>query len=128
MPTRLRVDCRRAVADGGAPRRPGLGLPLASPWTRRPVRIDIAYGGSCTAGKREDFEQYHAVLVLGRAARAARGAGVTLYLQFGTQDVRDHCQQQGWLEAFAAVGASCCSRPAAPAPTAGRARPRRPTR
>ncbi len=25
-------------------------------------RIDIAYGRSCTAGKRENFEQYHAVL------------------------------------------------------------------
>jgi 3-isopropylmalate/(R)-2-methylmalate dehydratase large subunit len=30
---------------------------------------------------------------------------VVLYLQFGTQDVRDHCLQQGWLDDFRAVGA-----------------------
>ena len=30
---------------------------------------------------------------------------VTLYLQFGTVDVREHCVRQGWLAAFEAVGA-----------------------
>jgi 3-isopropylmalate/(R)-2-methylmalate dehydratase large subunit len=40
---------------------------------------------------------------------AARGLrvppGVKLYLQFGTVDVRDYCIAQGYLDAFAAVGA-----------------------
>ena len=30
---------------------------------------------------------------------------VTLYLQFGTEDVRDFCARQGWIETFEAVGA-----------------------
>ena len=30
---------------------------------------------------------------------------VTLYLQFGTVGVRDHCVRQGWLATFQAVGA-----------------------
>jgi 3-isopropylmalate/(R)-2-methylmalate dehydratase large subunit len=72
--------------------------------TERP-RIDIAYGGSCTAGKREDFEQYHAVLSWA-ARRGLRVApGVTLYLQFGTADVRDYCAERGWIETFSSVGA-----------------------
>jgi len=31
--------------------------------------------------------------------------GVTLYLQFGTADVREHCERQGWIATFEAVGA-----------------------
>jgi 3-isopropylmalate/(R)-2-methylmalate dehydratase large subunit len=85
------------------PGDPGLGLPLAE-LQERP-RIDIAYGGSCTAGKREDFAQYHAVLAWA-AQRGLRVApGVTLYLQFGTADVHAFCVQQGWLDTFRAVGA-----------------------
>ena len=36
------------------------GVPLRQLGER--VAIDIAYGGSCTAGKRADFDYYHAVL------------------------------------------------------------------
>ncbi|HUD33193.1 MAG TPA: aconitase family protein, partial [Variovorax sp.] len=81
----------------------GNGLPLAD--VVGPVRIDIAYGGSCTAGKREDFDHYHAVLKWA-ADRGLRVApGVALYLQFGTTAVRDHCVAAGYLEAFERVGA-----------------------
>ena len=70
------------------------------------VRIDIAYGGSCTAGKREDFDHYHEVLALGRASAAcAWRRGVKLYLQFGTTAVRDYCIERGYLDAFEKVGA-----------------------
>jgi 3-isopropylmalate/(R)-2-methylmalate dehydratase large subunit len=85
------------------PGDPGLGMPLAS-LAERP-RIDIAYGGSCTAGKREDFEQYHAVLAWAAARGLRVAANVTLYLQFATEDVRDHAMREGWLPAFEAVGA-----------------------
>ncbi|MFT3820793.1 MAG: aconitase family protein [Rubrivivax sp.] len=85
------------------PGDPGLGLPLAALHER--PRIDIAYGGSCTAGKRADFEQYHAVLAWA-AARGLRVAPhVSLYLQFGTEDVAAHGARAGWLAAFEAVGA-----------------------
>ena len=69
------------------------------------MKIDIAYGGSCTAGKREDFDQYHAVLSWA-AQRGMRVAPhVKLFLQFGTTAVRDYCVEQGYLEAFERVGA-----------------------
>lgn len=65
----------------------------------------VAYGGSCTAGKREDFDHYHAVLAWA-AQRGLRVApGVQLYLQFGTAAVRDYCTERGYLAAFEAVGA-----------------------
>ncbi len=99
----IRIDASTLSPMVARPGDPGLGLPLAALDQRPP--IDIAYGGSCTAGKREDFEQYHAVLVWA-ARRGLRVApSVTLYLQFGTQDVRDFCASQGWIGTFEAVGA-----------------------
>ena len=68
-------------------------------------RVDIAYGGSCTAGKREDFDHYHAVLSWA-AARGLRVApDVKLFLTFGTVDGRDYCIGRGYLAAFEQVGA-----------------------
>jgi 3-isopropylmalate/(R)-2-methylmalate dehydratase large subunit len=99
----VRIDASALSPMVARPGDPGLGLPLAE-LQERP-RIDIAYGGSCTAGKREDFAQYHAVLAWA-AQRGLRVApGVTLYLQFGTADVHAFCVQQGWLDTFRAVGA-----------------------
>jgi 3-isopropylmalate/(R)-2-methylmalate dehydratase large subunit len=95
------VDCDALGPMVARPGDPGRGVPLAQ-LDERP-RIDIAYGGSCTAGKREDFDQYHAVL----AWAVARGlrSRVALYLQFGTVDVRDYCIARGYLNTFEAVGA-----------------------
>jgi 3-isopropylmalate/(R)-2-methylmalate dehydratase large subunit len=97
----LEIDASGIGPMVARPGDPGQGVPLAQLAERPP--IDIAYGGSCTAGKREDFDQYHAVL----AWAAARGlrSRVKLYLQFGTVDVRDYCERRGYLDAFAAVGA-----------------------
>ena len=97
------LDCSALSPMVARPGDPGNGVPLAALDT--PVRLDIAYGGSCTAGKREDFDHYHAVLSWA-AARGLRVAeGVQFYLQFGTTAVRDYCTAQGYLAAFAQVGA-----------------------
>ena len=85
------------------PGDPGRGVALAD-LAERP-RIDIAYAGSCTAGKREDFAQYHAVLSWAAERGLKVAPGVALYLQFGSEDVREHCVRAGWLAAFEAVGA-----------------------
>lgn len=97
------VDCRALSPMVAAPGDPGNSVPLVSLAER--ARIDIAYGGSCTAGKRADFDRYHEVL-LWAAERGLRvKPGVTLYLQFGTTDVRDYCSERGYLETFMRVGA-----------------------
>ena len=99
----IRVDASALSPWVARPGDPGRGLPLAALHER--PRVDIAYGGSCTAGKREDFAQYHAVLAWALAHGRRVAPHVRLYLQFGTTDVRDWCAGQGWLETFRAVGA-----------------------
>ena len=68
------------------------------------VTIDIAYGGSCTAGKREDFDRYHEVRPGGERGLKVP-PHIKLFLQFGTTAVRDYCIEKGYLDAFARVGA-----------------------
>ena len=99
----IRVDCSALTPMVARPGDPGNGVALADIGER--VRVDIAYGGSCTAGKREDFDHYHEVLswAAGRGLRVP--AGVELYLQFGTTAVRDYCIERGYLAAFERVGA-----------------------
>ena len=101
----IRIDCSALSPMVARPGDPGNGVPLCELKRSERVKLDIAYGGSCTAGKREDFDHYHAVLSWA-AARGLRVAPhIKLYLQFGTVAVRDHCIAQGYLAAFEAVGA-----------------------
>jgi len=102
----LRFDCRQLAPMVAAPGDPGHGLPVSAlpPRGRRP-RPGIAYGGSCTGGKREDFDQYHAVLAWAAAQGLRVAPHTKLYLQFGTLAVREYCVEHGYLEAFEKVGA-----------------------
>jgi 3-isopropylmalate/(R)-2-methylmalate dehydratase large subunit len=99
----IRVDCAALSPMVARPGDPGNGVPLASLSER--VAVDIAYGGSCTAGKREDFDQYHAVLAWGLAHGLKVPARVQLFLQYGTTAVRDYCVARGYDRTFAAAGA-----------------------
>jgi 3-isopropylmalate/(R)-2-methylmalate dehydratase large subunit len=84
------------------PGDPGQGLALVDLPER--VRIDIAYGGSCTAGKREDFDHYHRVLSWGLKNGLKVPQGVQVFLQYGTTAVRDYCLAQAYDKTFAALG------------------------
>jgi 3-isopropylmalate/(R)-2-methylmalate dehydratase large subunit len=99
----VHVNCSAIGAMVATPGDPGNGKALSEVLDR--PRVDIAYGGSCTAGKREDFDHYHEVLrwAAERGLRVAQG--VALFLQFGTTAVRDHCVAAGYMEAFESVGA-----------------------
>lgn len=72
----------------------------------RPVAIEIAYGGTCTAGKNEDMDMY--ARVLAEAVRQGRRVpdGVRFYIQFGSQATREYCRRRGYLEIFARAGAT----------------------
>ena len=91
------------VATPGDPRN---GVPLTSlTQADTSVKIDIAYGGSCTGGKKADMDMYASVLK-GAVERGQRVApGVHLYLQFGSQDIRRYAEEKGYLEIFAQAGA-----------------------
>jgi len=99
----VRVDCGALSPMVARPGDPGNGLPLDR--LRESVKVDIAYGGSCTAGKREDFDQYHAVLAWGLEHGLRVPERVRLYLQYGTTAVRDYCVERGYDRTFAATGA-----------------------
>jgi 3-isopropylmalate/(R)-2-methylmalate dehydratase large subunit len=99
----LEFDCSAMAPMVARPGDPGHGVPLPSLETR--PRIDIAYGGSCTAGKRDDFDRYHEVLAWAVGRGLGVAPGVALFLQFGTTDVRDYCERQGYLETFRRAGA-----------------------
>ncbi len=68
------------------------------------VKINIAYGGSCTAGKRDDIDMYARVIAEAEAAGKKVGDGVRFYIQFGSQDVEAYAKQQGYIELFARTG------------------------
>jgi 3-isopropylmalate/(R)-2-methylmalate dehydratase large subunit len=68
------------------------------------VVVNIAYGGSCTAGKRADFDYYYEVLHWGVAHGLSVASHTALFLQFGTMDVRNYCEEQGYLPVFAQAG------------------------
>ena len=71
----------------------------------KPVPIELAYGGTCTAGKNEDMDMYAHVLsdALKHGKRVADS--VQFYIQFGSQETRDYCVRQGYLEIFNKAGA-----------------------
>jgi len=70
-----------------------------------PVPVEIAYGGTCTAGKNADMDMYARVLsqALQQGKRVAEGC--RFYIQFGSQDTRDYCIKQGYLDVFKNAGA-----------------------
>jgi 3-isopropylmalate/(R)-2-methylmalate dehydratase large subunit len=98
----LTVDLNTLCPMVARPGDPGQGLALSDLQER--VHIDIAYGGSCTAGKREDFDHYHAVLAWGLKNKLKLPDGVQVFLQYGTTAVRDYCVAQGYDKTFTALG------------------------
>ncbi len=68
------------------------------------VPIEIAYGGSCTAGKIDDLVFYHRVVREAVDAGREVAPGVEFILQFGSLEVEDFCRRQGFLETFRQAG------------------------
>ena len=99
----IHVDCDKLAPMVARPGDPGFGLRIAD-LEQRP-KIDIAYGGSCTGGKRDDFDAYHEVFSWAARRGLRVAANVQLFLQFGTVDVRDYCERMGYMDAFEQVGA-----------------------
>lgn len=99
----IEIDCSQISPMLAKPGDPGNGIKVAD--LVDVVRVDIAYGGSCTAGKREDFDGYHEVLRWAVDNGLQVPENITLYLQFGTTAVRDYCRERGYLDTFEKVGA-----------------------
>jgi 3-isopropylmalate/(R)-2-methylmalate dehydratase large subunit len=70
------------------------------------VRIDIAYGGSCTGSKATDIDAYAQVLGAGLRRGRRVAPGVRLFIQLGSLKVRRYAEERGYLELFAQAGAT----------------------
>ncbi len=70
-----------------------------------PVPVEIAYGGTCTAGKNEDMDMYAKVLNDALQQGKRVGDSVQFYIQFGSQETRDYCVRKGYLDIFHKAGA-----------------------
>ncbi len=88
------------VATPGDPRN---GVPLATLAER--VKIDIAYGGSCTGGKKADMDMYASVLAEALAEGRGVAEGVKLFIQFGSQHIRAYAEERGYVDLFHRAGA-----------------------
>jgi len=87
------------VATPGDPRN---GIPIND---LEEVRIDAAYGGSCTGGKMADMDMYAKVLENALAHGKRVADGVHLYIQFGSQKIKQYARQRGYIEIFERAGA-----------------------
>ncbi len=100
----IELDASRIRPMVALPGDPGNGLYMDE-LADQPIRIDAAYAGSCTAGKKEDMDMYARVLRSAREQGLAVAPGVRMYIQCGSQEVKEYCRKQGYLDLFEEVGA-----------------------
>jgi 3-isopropylmalate/(R)-2-methylmalate dehydratase large subunit len=98
----IEIDCSQLEPMLARPGDPGQGVSVSS--LDEAVRVDIAYGGSCTGGKREDLRRCYEVVKWAVQHGLAVAKPTRFVLQFGSQDVRDYCVQDGMLDVFERAG------------------------
>ncbi len=101
--TIIELDASELEPMVALPGDPGNGIFISE--LGGPVKIDIAYAGSCTAGKKSDMDMYAAVFKDALEQGKRVHPDVKCYVQCGSQEVKRYCQQMGYLEIFEKVGA-----------------------
>ena len=87
--------------DNGIPSDPTNGADISDIGK---VIIDIAYGGSCTAGKEDDIAYYAMVCAAAEKAGLVVKEGIDFYIQYGSGQVKDLAVKRGWHALFQRVG------------------------
>jgi 3-isopropylmalate/(R)-2-methylmalate dehydratase large subunit len=98
----IEIDASKLRPMIALPGDPGNGIFIDE--LEKEVKVDIAYGGSCTGGKAEDMDMYAQVFKEALAAGQRVHAEVRCYIQFGAQEVRDYCIEKGYIDIFQRVG------------------------
>ena len=99
----IELDAAEITPMVATPGDPGNGKYVRE--LNTPVPVEIAYGGTCTAGKNEDMDMYAAVLADALKQGRHVADSVKFYIQFGSQETRDYCVRRGYLEIFNKAGA-----------------------
>ncbi len=97
----IEIDASALKPMIALPGDPGNGMYIDE--LGRDVEVDIAYAGSCTAGKKEDMDMY--ARVFQEALDRGEKVKVRTYIQCGSREVFEYCQERGYDEVFANVGA-----------------------
>jgi len=102
------IDLSSIVTMVATPGDPRNGIPIDTLESVQggEVKINVAYGGSCTGGKKADMDMYAAVLDRALKNNKRVANGVKLYIQFGSQHIRDYAEKKGYLDIFQRVGAN----------------------
>jgi len=100
----IEIDASRLRPMIALPGDPGNGMYVDE--LEEEVRIDIAYAGSCTAGKKEDMDMYARVLREYVERGERKPEHVQLFIQCGSQEVYRYCQEMGYDRVFESVGAT----------------------
>jgi 3-isopropylmalate/(R)-2-methylmalate dehydratase large subunit len=100
----IEIDASRIRPMAALPNDPGNGVFIDELEGDR-VRIDIAYAGSCTAGKKEDMDMYARVFAEADAQGLRVHPDVRCYIQCGSIEVREYCREKGYLDLFERMGA-----------------------
>ncbi len=99
----IELDAAEITPMVATPGDPGNGRYVRE--LNTPVPVEIAYGGTCTAGKNEDMDMYAAVLANALKHGKRVADSVKFYIQFGSQETRDYCLRRGYLDVFQKAGA-----------------------
>jgi 3-isopropylmalate/(R)-2-methylmalate dehydratase large subunit len=100
----IEIDAASIRPMAALPNDPGNGVFIDELGTE-PIRIDIAYAGSCTAGKKDDMDMYARVFAEADAQGLRIHSDVRAYIQCGSIEVREYCRRQGYLDLFERMGA-----------------------
>ena len=100
----IEIDAATIRPMAALPNDPGNGV-FIDELGDEPIRIDIAYMGSCTAGKKADMDMYARVFAEADAQELKAHPDVKVFIQCGSTDVREYCREQGYLELFERMGA-----------------------
>ena len=99
----IELDAAEITPMVATPGDPGNGKYVRE--LNTPVPVEIAYGGTCTAGKNEDMDMYAAVLADALSNGKGVAPSVEFYIQFGSQETREYCARKGYLGIFEKAGA-----------------------
>ena len=99
----IELDASEITPMVATPGDPGNGKYVRE--LNTPVPVEIAYGGTCTAGKNEDMDMYAAVLADALQHGKRIADSVKFYIQFGSQETREYCLRQGYIDIFQKAGA-----------------------
>jgi 3-isopropylmalate/(R)-2-methylmalate dehydratase large subunit len=99
----IELDAAEITPMIATPGDPGNGKYIRE--LNTPVPVELAYGGTCTAGKNEDMDMYARVLADAVKQGKRVADSVQFFIQFGSQETREYCIRKGYLDIFEKAGA-----------------------